>query len=73
MERLPRLQFRTALFMPPLENPELRVMSPIPGYSTFMTSAPSSANNIVATGPATTCVKSTILIPSNGPITYLSA
>ena len=38
-----------------------------PGGSTLMTSAPWSANNIPAKGPATYCPKSITQIPSNAP------
>src|ERR1700732_3439762 len=44
----------------------LRVTSPEPGRSTLITSAPNHASNCVQAGPACTCVKSMILIPSSG-------
>ena len=44
----------------------LRVTSPDPGRSTLITSAPYHANNWVQAGPACTCVKSMMRIPSNG-------
>src|SRR6266446_4854800 len=43
-----------------------RVMSP-PSGSILITSAPWSARNIVANGPETTLVRSSTLIPANGP------
>ena len=42
-----------------------RVMSPTPGRSTLITSAPNHANNCVQVGPDCTCVKSRILTPSS--------
>src|ERR1700754_4864745 len=44
----------------------LRVTSPEPGRSTLITSAPNHASNCVHAGPACTCVKSMILMPSSG-------
>src|SRR5580658_3114449 len=43
-----------------------RVTSPVPGRSTFSTSAPNQASNCVQAGPAWTPVKSMILIPLRG-------
>jgi hypothetical protein len=43
-----------------------RVMSP-PSGSTLITSAPWSARNMVDNGPETTLVRSSTLIPANGP------
>src|SRR6266568_4140924 len=48
------------------EQLDVRVSSPLETSSTLMTSAPRSANNIVAVGPARTRVKSKILIPWSG-------
>src|SRR5215469_16084735 len=42
-----------------------RVMSPTPGRSTLMTSAPSQASSCVQVGPDCTWVKSRILTPSS--------
>src|SRR5438128_11937477 len=42
-----------------------RVMSPTPGRSTLMTSAPNQASSCVQVGPDCTCVKSRILTPSS--------
>ena len=48
-----------------------RVMSPTPGRSTLMTSAPIQASNCVQVGPDCTCVKSSILTPSRAFIVLL--
>jgi hypothetical protein len=40
-------------------------MSPVPGFSTWTTSAPKSASNVPASGPATMCANSTTFNPSN--------
>src|SRR5512140_287523 len=40
-------------------------MSPTPGRSTFITSAPNQASSCVQVGPDCTCVKSRILMPSS--------
>ncbi len=42
-----------------------RVMSPVPGRSTLMTSAPNQASSCVQVGPDCTCVKSRMRTPSN--------
>src|SRR5215470_4540165 len=42
-----------------------RVMSPTPGRSTLMTSAPMKASNCVQVGPDCTCVKSRMRTPSS--------
>src|SRR5690348_410112 len=42
-----------------------RVMSPTPGRSTLIQSAPSQASNCVQVGPDCTCVKSRIFTPSS--------
>src|SRR5437763_3897891 len=42
-----------------------RVMSPVPVFSTLMTSAPSQASSCVQVGPDCTCVKSRIRTPSS--------
>src|SRR5436853_4708929 len=42
-----------------------RVMSPTPGRSTLITSAPNQASSCVHVGPDCTCVKSRILTPSS--------
>jgi len=46
--------------------PHARVSSPVPGFSILITSAPRSANCIVAKGPARTRVKSKTLMPARG-------
>src|SRR6187455_3261266 len=40
-------------------------MSPVPGRSTLITSAPNQASSWVQVGPDWTCVKSRILMPSS--------
>src|SRR5580658_118161 len=42
-----------------------RVMSPEPGFSTLITSAPNQASSCVQVGPDCTCVKSRMRMPSN--------
>src|SRR3954463_6691855 len=42
-----------------------RVMSPTPGRSTLITSAPNQARSCVQVGPDCTCVKSRIRTPSS--------
>src|SRR5450432_2907082 len=42
-----------------------RVISPTPGRSTLITSAPNQANNCVQVGPDCTCVKSRIRTPAS--------
>src|SRR5580698_8969873 len=42
-----------------------RVISPVPAFSTLMTSAPNHASSCVQVGPDCTCVKSRIRTPSN--------
>src|SRR5215468_5829828 len=42
-----------------------RVMSPIPGRSTLITSAPNQARSCVQVGPDWTCVKSRMRTPSS--------
>src|SRR3954454_3444500 len=42
-----------------------RVMSPVPGRSTLITSAPNHARSCVQVGPDCTCVKSRIFTPSS--------
>ena len=42
-----------------------RVMSPTPGRSTLITSAPNQASSCVQVGPDCTCVKSRIFTPSS--------
>src|SRR6186713_671009 len=42
-----------------------RVMSPTPGRSTLMTSAPNQASSCVQVGPDCTCVKSRMRTPSS--------
>src|SRR5689334_22299646 len=46
--------------------PQCRVSSPLPGYSTFTTSAPRSPSIIAAYGPVITRVRSTTRMPSRG-------
>jgi len=45
--------------------------SPVPGNSTFITSAPWSASIIVQYGPASTLLKSNTLIPANDFIIFV--
>src|SRR5436305_527060 len=49
-----------------------RVMSPTPGRSTLITSAPNQASSCVHVGPDCTCVKSRILTPSSAFDIFLS-
>src|SRR4026207_1755085 len=42
-----------------------RVMSPVPGRSTLITSAPNQARSCVQVGPDWTCVKSRVFTPSS--------
>ena len=53
--------------IPSLVVPINLAKSPIPGGSTFTTSAPWSASIIPAKGPETVDVNSNILYPFNGP------
>ena len=45
-----------------------RIMSPIPGDSTLMTSAPWSASIIPASGPEIMVERSMTLMPVSGPV-----
>src|SRR4051794_23003083 len=47
-------------------------MSPIPGRSTLITSAPNQANSCVQVGPDCTCVKSRIFTPSSALVIFVS-
>src|ERR1700754_4802094 len=49
-----------------------RVMSPTPGRSTFITSAPNHASNCVQVGPDWTWVKSSIRTPLSAFVIFLS-
>ena len=48
IDRLPRLHTRKNALMPLTDTPIQRAMSPMPGRSTFTTSAPWSASSAVA-------------------------
>src|ERR1700678_3168058 len=51
----------------------LRVKSPSPGISTFVTSAPSAPRSQVQYGPASMCVRSSTTRPASGPVRGASA
>src|SRR5215475_4807934 len=50
-----------------------RVTSPVPAFSTLITSAPNHANNCVQVGPDCTCVKSRMRTPSNALAMMITA
>src|SRR3984893_8623069 len=73
-ERLLRLLFRNDAVNPARRLPPARVASPPSGASILITSAPWSARIIVASGPATFEVRSTMRYPVSGPgMLYLSS
>src|SRR5205807_4202566 len=67
IERLLRLLLRNPAVNPPRRLAPERVESPMPGASTLITSAPWSARIIVASGPETFEVRSTMRYPWSGP------
>ena len=71
MDFLPRLCSVKMPVMPFFWLPRCRIMSPTPGDSTFVTSAPWSASIIAASGPEIMTDRSTTLTPASGPVLLL--
>ncbi len=69
MPFFPRFGLKKNVEIPSWYGPKPRSFSCVSGYSTFTTSAPRSANCIVANGPASAQVKSRMRMPSRGPFT----
>ena len=67
IERLPRLHTRYSALMPLTATPTQRAMSPMPGRSTLITSAPWSASSAAAYGPVSAIDRSRTLMPAIGP------
>jgi hypothetical protein len=62
-DRFPRLQICAMALTPPRATPTQRPMSPTPGASTLISSAPLSHRMPAAQGPASAMLRSTILMP----------
>ena len=67
IERFPRLHTRKSALIPPTETPTQRPMSPMPGRSTLITSAPWSASSATAYGPVRAIDRSRTFTPASGP------
>src|SRR6478752_2456073 len=68
IERLPRLHVKYRALMPLTATPTQRPRSPMPGRSTFTTSAPWSAMSAAAYGPVSAIEKSRTRTPRSGPV-----
>src|SRR4051812_31217761 len=68
IERLPRLHVKYSALIPLTDTPTQRPRSPIPGRSTFTTSAPWSAMSAAAYGPVSAIEKSRTRMPRSGPL-----
>src|SRR3954447_6855572 len=67
IDRLPRLHVKYSALMPLTDTPTQRPRSPMPGRSTFTTSAPWSAMSAAAYGPVNAIEKSRTRMPASGP------
>src|SRR5712692_5716936 len=73
LPRLAEVKYAESLVSRPCRSlthggPKARESSPLPGRSTLMTSAPRSARDCAAHGPASTRDRSMTLMPASGPI-----